>query len=100
MEGAVYFGVAFGKAGADYLSISKGGKFEDAKQPKVGAAAYPYTGQSGSECMPTTNISPPGPFGRNVPLAAAVRRELIKSGFSIPVVTSGGLCSFGRAAEI
>jgi len=100
VDDAVYFGLEFAKGGADYLSISKGGKFEDAKQPKVGAAAYPYTGQSGSECMPTTNISPPGPFGRNVPLAAAVRRELIKSGFSIPVVTSGGICSFWQAEEI
>lgn len=100
VEDAVYFGLEFAKGGADYLSISKGGKFEDAKQPKVGAAAYPYTGQSGSECMPTTNIPPPGPFGRNVPLAAAVRRALVKSGFSIPVVTSGGICSFWQAEEI
>ena len=28
----------------DYLSLSRGGKFEDAKQPKVGWAVYPYTG--------------------------------------------------------
>ena len=37
----------------DFLSISKGGKFEDAKQPKVGWAVYPYTGPDGHECMPT-----------------------------------------------
>src|SRR6185295_3122154 len=48
---AIYFGVEFAKAGFDYLSISKGGKFEDAEQPKVGQAVYPYTGQSGYECM-------------------------------------------------
>ena len=29
------------RAGVDFLSLSKGGKFEDAKQPKVGEAAYP-----------------------------------------------------------
>ena len=38
------------------VSISKGGKFEDAKQPRVGEAAYPYTGPSGLECMPTVTI--------------------------------------------
>ena len=27
-------------------------KFDDAKQPGVGQAAYPYTGPSGYECMP------------------------------------------------
>src|SRR5215813_14594058 len=41
IEDAVYFGVEFAKAGFDYLSISKGGKFEDAEQPKVGQAVYP-----------------------------------------------------------
>src|SRR5712692_4953474 len=30
IDDAVYFGVQFAKAGMDYLSISKGGKFEDA----------------------------------------------------------------------
>ena len=57
----------------DFLSLSKGGKFEDAKQPKVGEAAYPYTGPSGYECMPTVISDARGPFGRNVPLAAAIR---------------------------
>jgi len=88
------------RAGMDYLSISKGGKFEDAKQPKVGAAAYPYTGLSGQECMPTTNIGPPGPFGRNVPLAAAIRKAVRAAGFSTPVVTSGGISSFWQAEDI
>ncbi len=100
LEDAVYFGVELARAGMDYLSISKGGKFEDAKQPKVGAAAYPYTGLSGQECMPTTNIGPPGPFGRNVPLAAAIRKAVRAAGFSTPVVTSGGISSFWQAEDI
>src|ERR1044071_1418948 len=41
VDDAAYFGVEFARAGFDYLSISKGGKFEDAKQPKVGQAVYP-----------------------------------------------------------
>ena len=44
VDDAVYFGVAFARAGMDFLSTSRGGKFDDAKQPDVGAAAYPYTG--------------------------------------------------------
>jgi 2,4-dienoyl-CoA reductase-like NADH-dependent reductase (Old Yellow Enzyme family) len=36
LDDAVYFGRELARAGADYLSVSKGGKFEDAKQPKVG----------------------------------------------------------------
>jgi len=100
VEDAVFFGVAFAKAGFDYLSISKGGKFEDAKQPKVGTAAYPYTGPSGHECMPTTHIGPPGPFGRNVPLAAAIRHAVREAGCSSLVVTSGGISSFWQAEDI
>ncbi|MGH9883164.1 MAG: NADH:flavin oxidoreductase, partial [Pyrinomonadaceae bacterium] len=67
---AAYFGVEFAKAGFDFLSLSKGGKFEDAQQPKVGQAVYPYTGRSGYECMPTTLSDEIGPFGRTVPLVA------------------------------
>jgi 2,4-dienoyl-CoA reductase-like NADH-dependent reductase (Old Yellow Enzyme family) len=47
VEDASWFGVRFAEAGVDYLSVSKGGRFEDAKQPKVGEAVYPYTGESG-----------------------------------------------------
>lgn len=99
VEDAQYFGVELARAGMDFLSLSKGGKFEDAKQPKVGWAAYPYTGPSGHECMPTTNIGPPGPFGRNVPLAAAVRRAVREAGLTTPVVACGGISSFWQAEE-
>src|SRR5690606_16521241 len=40
------FAVAFAAAGMDFVSVSKGGKFDDAEQPRVGEAVYPYTGQS------------------------------------------------------
>jgi 2,4-dienoyl-CoA reductase-like NADH-dependent reductase (Old Yellow Enzyme family) len=89
-------GVAFAHAGADVLSISRGGKFEDARQPKVGEAAYPYTGASGALCMPTVFDDPP-PFGRNLPLAAGVRAAVRAAGFATPVVASGGLNAFSLA---
>ncbi|HXG66284.1 MAG TPA: NADH:flavin oxidoreductase, partial [Blastocatellia bacterium] len=81
IEDAVYYGVEFARAGFDYLSVSKGGKFDDAKQPKVGQAVYPYTGRSGYECMPTVLSDERGPFGRNVPLAAAIKRAVNAAGF-------------------
>ena len=52
VEDACRIGFAFADAGMNFLSLSRGGRFEDAQQPSVGAAAYPYTGPSGYECMP------------------------------------------------
>lgn len=100
LEDAVYFGVEFARAGFDYLSVSKGGKFDDAKQPKVGHAVYPYTGRSGYECMPTVLSDERGPFGRNVPLAAAIKHAVNEAGFATPVVTSGGIAMFEQAEAI
>src|SRR5919106_1253936 len=80
IEDAVYFGVEFARAGFDYLSVSKGGKFEDAKQPRVNHAVYPYTGRSGYECMPTVLSDERGPFGRSLPLVAAVKRSVNAAG--------------------
>ncbi|HSE98428.1 MAG TPA: NADH:flavin oxidoreductase, partial [Blastocatellia bacterium] len=100
IEDAVYFGVEFARAGFDYLSVSKGGKFDDAKQPKVGHAVYPYTGRSGYECMPTVLSDERGPFGRNVPLAAAIKRAVNEAGYRTPVVTSGGIATFEQCEEI
>ena len=95
IDDAVYFGGELARAGLDYLSVSKGGKFEDAQQPKVGWAVYPYTGRSGYECMPTVYSDGRGPFSRNVSLSAAIRAAV-----SVPVVTSGGIGTFEEAEAI
>jgi 2,4-dienoyl-CoA reductase-like NADH-dependent reductase (Old Yellow Enzyme family) len=84
----------------DFLSISKGGKFEDAQQPKVGQAVYPYTGQSGYECMPTTLSDATGPFGRTVPLVAQIKHAVEAAGFNTPVVATGGIGTFSQAEAI
>jgi 2,4-dienoyl-CoA reductase-like NADH-dependent reductase (Old Yellow Enzyme family) len=99
-EDAAWFGARFAAGGADYLSVSKGGRFEDAKQPKVGEAVYPYTGRSGYECMPTVLSDERGPFARNVPLAAAIRRAVRAAGHETPIVTSGGITTFEQAEAI
>ena len=100
LEDATWFGVELARAGLEFLSISKGGKFEDAKQPKVGWAAYPYTGRSGYECMPTIYSDQRGPFGRNISLAATIRHAVREAGFQTPIVTAGGICEFAQAEAV
>jgi 2,4-dienoyl-CoA reductase-like NADH-dependent reductase (Old Yellow Enzyme family) len=116
LEEARRIGVALSRAGLDYLSISKGGRFEDAAQPKVGHAAYPYTGPSGHECMPTVKIGPlvhegafldarvparnTSAFGRNVALAREIRAAIREAGLSTPVITAGGIGTFEEAEAV
>ena len=100
VEDAIYYAQEFARAGFDFLSLSKGGKFEDAQQPKVGQAVYPYTGQSGYECMPTVLSDEVGPFGRSVPLVAAIKRAVNTAGLQTPVVATGGISTFAQAEEI
>ena len=100
VEDATYYAVEFARAGFDFLSLSKGGKFEDAQRPKLGQAVYPYTGQSGYECMPTVLSDEAGPFGRSVPLVASIKRAVNEAGFTTPVVATGGISTFAQAEEI
>ncbi|MEE4210748.1 MAG: NADH:flavin oxidoreductase [Parvularcula sp.] len=94
---AAWFGSQFAKAGMDFLSLSRGGKFDDAKQPKVGQPAYPYTGPSGYECMPAYISDEAGPFSRNIPDTKLVRDAVRKAGYSTPIVAAGGLHSYEQA---
>lgn len=100
VDDAIAYAVRFAAAGMDFLSLSRGGKFEDALAPKVGWAAYPYTGPSGYECMPTVLSDARGPFGRNIAAAAAIRAAVRAAGHTTPVVAIGGICSFTQAEAI
>jgi len=100
LDDAVYFGVELARAGLDFLSLSRGGKFEDALEPRVGQAVYPYTGRSGWECMPSFIADLRGPFGRNVGAAAAIRAAVRAAGLATPVVAVGGIHSFAQAEAI
>lgn len=100
LDDAVGHAVALARAGLHVLSVSKGGRFEDARQPRVGEAVYPYTGPSGQECMPTVRIDARGPFGRNVPLASGVRAAVRAAGLATPVVAAGGIATFDQAERI
>lgn len=92
-------GLALASAGMDFLSTSRGGKFEDAARPAVGAAAYPYTGRSGYECMPQYVSDIRGPFGRNAEPTRAIRARLREAGLDTPVVCAGGAHNFEMAED-
>jgi len=100
VEDAARIGVVFAGAGMNFLSLSRGGRFEDAQQPSVGAAAYPYTGPSGYECMPQYYSDEKGPFGRNFEAAAQIRNAIRAAGHVTPVVVTGGVHGFQQAEEI
>ncbi|MEZ5498669.1 MAG: hypothetical protein R3E77_04465 [Steroidobacteraceae bacterium] len=92
--------VALARAGMDFISLSRGGKFDDAKQPKVGEAAYPYTGRSGYECMPSYYSDARGPFGRNFAAAQQIRQSLRDAGLATPLVVAGGVFGFEQAEAV
>ncbi len=72
------------RLGVDWLSVSAGGKFEDAIH-KPGQPLYPYTGYSGDRCMPSVNY----PDGANIHLPATIRSRINAAGLATPVVASG-----------
>jgi 2,4-dienoyl-CoA reductase-like NADH-dependent reductase (Old Yellow Enzyme family) len=89
--------VELARAGLDVLSVSRGGKFEDARQPPVGEAMYPYTGHSGSVCIPRARPDPPAV---NTFLAEGIRRAVRAAGLATPVVTAGKIHTFEQAEGI
>ena len=100
VEEAILIGLELARGGADFLSLSRGGKFDDAAQPKVGQAVYPYTGRSGYECMPSYVSDARGPFGRNLDATARIKRALVEDGLATPVVVAGGIHAFDQAEGI
>ena len=100
VDEAVQFGLAFAQAGMDFISTSRGGKFDDAKQPAIGWTAYPYTGRSGYECMPQYISDAKGPFGRNVAATAAIRATIRGAHLTTPIVCTGGIHNFKMAENI
>jgi 2,4-dienoyl-CoA reductase-like NADH-dependent reductase (Old Yellow Enzyme family) len=97
LDDARAIGVELCRAGLDFLSVSRGGKFDDAKQPPVGEAAYPYTGWSGGRCIPREKKDPPEV---NVFLATGIREAVRAAGFSVPVVAAGKIHTFAQAEGI
>ena len=72
--------------GFDYLSLSVGGKFEDAEHVP-GQILFPYTGYSGDRCMPGDWYPP----ALHVNLAAEIRAFINGKGYHVPVAAAGKL---------
>ncbi|MEE9312024.1 MAG: NADH:flavin oxidoreductase, partial [Planctomycetota bacterium] len=84
VEDAKIIAQQLSSAGVDYISISAGGKFEDA-QSREGEPLYPYTGYSGERCMPGKTY----PDAANLYLAAGVKQYLRDIGDNTPVLAAG-----------
>src|SRR5664280_2774108 len=81
---AKLIGLRLAQLGAAYLSLSVGGKFEDAIHV-AGQVPYPYTGYSGDRCMP-------GDWYPAVPHAqfsAEIKAFIKAHAFDTPVATAG-----------
>jgi 2,4-dienoyl-CoA reductase-like NADH-dependent reductase (Old Yellow Enzyme family) len=81
---AKLIGLRLAQLGAAYLSLSVGGKFEDAIHV-AGQVPYPYTGYSGDRCMP-------GDWYPAVPHAqfsAEIKTFIMAHGFDTSVATAG-----------
>ncbi|WP_341913275.1 NADH:flavin oxidoreductase [Ferrovibrio terrae] len=84
VEDAKLIALRMAQLGVDYISLSVGGKFEDAVH-REGQPLYPYTGYSGDRCMPG-DWYPPLP---HVHLAAGVKQYINSKGFTVPVISAG-----------
>lgn len=76
--------IRLAELGAAYLSLSVGGKFEDAIH-KPGHVPYPYTGYSGDRCMPGDSY-PPVPHAH---FSTEIKAYLKAHGHDTAVATTG-----------
>jgi 2,4-dienoyl-CoA reductase-like NADH-dependent reductase (Old Yellow Enzyme family) len=83
------------RLGMDYISLSIGGKFEDAIH-RAGQPLYPYTGYSGDRCMPDHRY----PACANIGLMSRVTEHLRARGLDTPVLAAGKISTREEAEEI
>lgn len=81
---AKLIGLRMAQLGADYLSLSVGGKFEDAVHTP-GHVLHGYSGYSGERCMPGANY----PDALHVGLAAEIKSFINAKGYTVPVIAAG-----------
>ena len=87
--------IELARASVDYISLSAGGKFEDARVIE-GEPLYPYTGYSGDRCMPGSAY----PDGANLYIPEAVRAALREAGLETPIVAVGKIGSRALADKV
>lgn len=95
VEEAKLIALRMAQLGVDYISLSVGGKFEDAVH-REGQPLYPYTGYSGDRCMPG-DWYPPLPHAH---LAAGVKQFINAKGFHVPVISVGKISAPADAEQL
>jgi 2,4-dienoyl-CoA reductase-like NADH-dependent reductase (Old Yellow Enzyme family) len=85
----------FAELGFDYISLSVGGKFEDAVHTP-GQVLFPYSGYSGDRCMPGIWL----PRALHVHLAAEIKAHLMAQGLKTPIAIAGTLSDPEDAARL
>ena len=82
----------------DFLSLSRGGKFEDAKQPKVGLGGLSVYGAERvgvhADCTWPMPAARSGGMFRTLP---PIRHAVRGAGLETPIVVSGGIGTFDQA---
>jgi len=86
VEDAKLIALRMAQLGADYLSLSVGGKFEDAVHTP-GQVLHGYSGYSGERCMPGASHPP----ALHLPYAAQIKAFLVSKGHDVPVIAAGKL---------
>ena len=94
-DDASQFAIRFADLGAAYISLSVGGKFEDAVQ-REGQPLYPYTGYSGDRCMPGDSY----PDATNIWLVRLIRQALRQAGHTTPVLGAGKIGTVQLAEQV
>ncbi len=84
LEDSRLIALRMAQLGCDYISLSVGGKFEDAI-PQKGRPPYPYTGYSGDRCMPGAHY----PAMPHIEYPTRIRKYLRDKGYQVPVVAIG-----------
>jgi len=95
VKDAAPIAVALARGGADIVSLSAGGKFEDARKIE-GEPPYPYTGYSGDRCMPGAQY----PEGANLGIPSAVRAAIRGASLTTPVVAAGKIATKSFAESV
>jgi len=86
----------FAELGADYISVSAGDRFEDAKTPLEGSPPDPMSGYSGHRLSPWFWW----PDGTHVYLSEGIRKAVREAGFDTPIVIAGKIREPNHAEQI
>lgn len=95
VDDAKLIALRLAQLGFAYLSLSVGGKFEDAEHVP-GHVPYPYTGYSGDRCMPGDWYPPALHAG----LADEIRAFIRSKGYDTPVAAAGKLSEPADAERV